>query len=161
MTILSRWLAPAVLAVGLGVAGLTPAPARADDNLARVIVDIADVIVRGGVPYYRYGNYGNDDRLIVVQDRYNRPTYYRHVPRGVAHGYWRNGPGRSQRECDSRGRCRVVYYDARYDRRDDWARNDRHGRYDRHEYRDRWDRDGRDGRGDRDGRDGRRDGWGD
>lgn len=144
MTTLTRWLAPAVLAVGLGVAGLMPTPAQANDNLARVIVDIADVIVRGGVPYYRHGNYDHHDRLIVVHDRYNRPVYYRHAPRGVAHGYWRNAPGRGHRQCDSRGRCRVVYYDSRYDRRDDWARHDRRDRHDRHDRRDHWDRDGRD-----------------
>jgi len=47
-----RWFAPAALAVGLGIAACAaPAPARADDELVRVLVDVADVIFRGGVPY--------------------------------------------------------------------------------------------------------------
>ncbi|WP_410971339.1 hypothetical protein, partial [Salmonella sp. SAL04269] len=51
------------------------------DELVRVLVDVADVIFRGGVPYYRYGDYGRDDRLIVVHDRYGRPLYYRYADR--------------------------------------------------------------------------------
>ena len=99
MVTVSRWLAPAVLAAGLGVAGLAPAPAQAQSNdLARVIVDIADVVLRGGVPYYRHSNYGYEDRLIVVRDRYGRPTYYRNVPRGNAHGYLRQRAGPPQHE---------------------------------------------------------------
>ena len=143
MTMLSRWLAPAVLATGLGVAGLAPAPAQAQgaDDWVRVIVDVADVMYRSGQPYYRYGNYGNDDRLFVVRDRYGRPTYYREVPRGYragppygqAHGYWRNGPGsRETVRCDSRGRCTAKYYDGRYDHRYD-------NRYDNRYYGDRYD----------------------
>ncbi|GAB3754981.1 hypothetical protein [Lysobacter olei] len=146
MSMLSRWIAPAVLATGLGVAGLSPAPAQAQsaNDWARVIVDVADVIYRSGQPYYRYGNYGYDDRLVVVRDRYGRPTYYRNVPRdyragppyGRAHGYWRNGPGsREAVRCDSRGRCTAKYYDERYDRRYD---NRYYG--DRYDHRDRyWD----------------------
>ena len=49
-TVLSRWFAPAVLAAGLGVAAMVPSPARADDDWARVIVDVADVIYHGGYP---------------------------------------------------------------------------------------------------------------
>lgn len=148
MTMLSRWLAPAVLATGLGVAGLSPAPAKAQsgNDWARVIVDVADVIYRSGQPYYRHGNYGYDDRLVVVRDRYGRPTYYRQVPRdyragppyGKAHGYWRNGPGsRETARCDSRGRCTTKYYDPRYDNRYD-RRYD--NRYDNRYYSDRYDR---------------------
>ena len=78
MIMLSRWLAPAVMAVGLGFAAMVPAPARAqDDTLTRVLVDVADVVLRGGQPYYRSGNYRDDDRLIVSRDRYGRPVYYR------------------------------------------------------------------------------------
>lgn len=159
MTMLSRWLAPAVLATGLGVAGLSPAPAQAQDadDWVRVIVDVADVIYRSGHPYYRYGDYGYGDRLVVVHDRYGRPTYYRNVPRGYragppsgkAHGYWRNGPGsRDTVRCDNRGRCTSKYYDARYDRRYDNRYDNRYygDRYDRRDrywdgdrWRDRWD----------------------
>jgi len=142
MTALSRWLAPFVLAAGFGAVAMVPAPARADD-LARVIVDIADVIVRNNTPYYRYGNFGYGDRLIVVRDRYGRPTYYRNVPRytdygyrsgyrsgppyGVAHGYY------NKRDCKHNGKCRATYYDPRYDRRNDYRYSrydDRYHRYD-------------------------------
>jgi hypothetical protein len=82
MTILSRWFAPAVLAAGLGFAAMTPAPVQAQDTLTRVLVDIADVVINNGTPYYRYGNNGYNDRLIVARDRYGRPVYYRQVPYG-------------------------------------------------------------------------------
>ena len=80
MIMLSRWLAPAVMAVGMGFASMVPAPARAqDDTLTRVLVEVADVVLRGGQPYYRYGTYRDDDRLVVARDRYGRPVYYRVV----------------------------------------------------------------------------------
>lgn len=152
MTILSRWLAPAVLAAGLGFGAMTPAPAQAqDDTLTRVLVDIADVVLRGGVPYYRYGDYGYDDRLITQRDRYGRIVYYRMVPRyqsdyragppyGNAYGYWNNGPGSRKVKCNKHGKCTVTYYDPQYDRRgyytdryryydDRYSRYDRDGRY--------------------------------
>lgn len=124
---LTRWILPAVLATGFAAAAVVPAPARANDDLVRVIVDVADVVLRGNTPYYRHGGYGQHDRLLVSYDRYGRPVYYRHVPRHH-HGY-RPGPppharahGRrdhrhSQTRCDSRGRCTVQYYDPRQDRR--------------------------------------------
>lgn len=126
MTALSRWLAPVVVAAGFGVVAMAPAPAMAqsNDDLVRVIVDVADVIIRGNTPYYRYGNYGYDDRLIVVRDRYGRPTYYRYVPRrgyysqppyGNAYGY-RNRYDRRV-SCNRYGKCRTEYYDPRYDAR--------------------------------------------
>jgi len=140
MTILSRWLAPAFLAAGLGLGAMAPAPAHASDDLARVIVDVADVIFHGGYPYYRPDRrYGYNDRLIVVRDRYRRPTYYRYVPRtvyyrdsgyrhnppyGVAHGYWRDGrywDGRRWHDRDRYGR------DDRYDRRRWESRNSSRG----------------------------------
>ena len=67
MSPFTRWIAPLVLAAGFGGAALAPAPAQAQssDHLARVVVDVADVIFRGGSPYYRHGQYGYDDRLIV------------------------------------------------------------------------------------------------
>ena len=148
MAILSRWFAPAVLAAGLGFGAMAvPAPAQAQDDLVRVLVDVADVVLRGGQPYYRHGNYGYDDRLIATRDRYGRLVYYRMAPRhvrsgppyGNAYGYQRNG---SQRvKCNKHGKCKVTYYDARYDRRDDdrYYRT-RYDRYDRYDRRDRyWD----------------------
>lgn len=150
MTILSRWLAPAVLAAGLGFGAVTPAPAQAqDDTLTRVLVDIADVVLRGGVPYYRYGDYGYDDRLIAQRDRYGRVVYYRMVPRyqsdyragppyGNAYGYWNNGPGSRNVKCNKHGKCKVTYYDQRYDRRGYYRYDD--GRYSRYDRNDRyWD----------------------
>ena len=90
MISLSRYLAPAVLAASLGVAAVAaPAPAQAQsDDLVRVLVDVADVVLRSGQPYYRYGDYGYDDRLVMQRDRYGRPVYYRYVPREV----YRQGP---------------------------------------------------------------------
>jgi hypothetical protein len=139
MTTLTRWMAPAALALGLGFGvASVPAPAQAQDDLARVLVDIADVVMRGGTPYYRHGNYGYDDRLIASRDRYGRPVYYRTVadrgayrngpPYGNAYGYYRNGPGSRDMKCNKHGKCKVEYYDPRYDRD---GRRDRSGRYDR------------------------------
>ncbi|MEQ1514631.1 MAG: hypothetical protein ABL934_18400 [Lysobacteraceae bacterium] len=152
---LARWLAPAALAAALGAGALFPAAARADDDLVRVIVDVADIVYRSGQPYYRYGDYGYNDRLIVERDYRGRPVYYRTLPRGDdryrtpygnAYGYRRNHGnynndysrngfvrdpyGRySRQRCDSRGRCRVEYYDPRYDRDDgDYDRYNRHDR---------------------------------
>lgn len=137
MALLSRWLAPAVLATGLGLAGFAPTAAHAQsgDELVRVIVDVADVIMRGGQPYYRHGNYGYNDRLVVVRDRYGRPVYYRQAPRTGYYDYRTryNTPRyttpryTSQRtRCNKNGKCKVEYYDPRYDRRHD----DRYSRWD-------------------------------
>ena len=125
--ILSRLLAPSVLAVALGTGFAMPAaPVQAQDDLTRVLVDIADVVFQSGVPYYRYGDYGRYDRLVIQRDRYGRPVYYRYVPvrqgppHGNAYGYWQNGPGNGYRDvdCNKHGKCKVTYYDSRYDRRD-------------------------------------------
>ena len=140
MATMTRWIAPVVFAAGFGAVAMAPAPAHAQsgDDLARVIVDVADVIFRSGQPYYRHGNYGYDDRLIVDRDRYGRPVYYRNAPRqayrsgppyGNAYGYHRNKNGAVK--CDKKGRCETRYYDPRYDRRYD-ARYD--GRYDNRYY---------------------------
>src|ERR671912_945337 len=121
MAILTRWLAPAALAVGLGFGALTPAPAQAQDTLTRVLVDIADVVLRGGQPYYRHGNYGQHDRLYVQRDRYGRPVYYRVVPPrqshygppyGNAYGYYNNRYDNRYDRYDTRYDNR--YYDTRY-----------------------------------------------
>lgn len=142
MTTLTRWMAPATLALALGFGAATvPAPAQAQDALTRVLVDVADVVLRGGTPYYRHGNYGYDDRLIASRDRYGRTVYYRDMPRdagyrngppyGNAYGYYRNGPGSQKQKCNKKGKCKVEYYDPRYDRE-----GRRHARYDRQH--DRW-----------------------
>jgi hypothetical protein len=163
MTISLRWLAPAVLAAGLGTTALLPAPARAQDQLTRVLVDIADVVINGGVPYYRHGHYASGDRLIAQRDRWGHVRYYRLVPvaprvvyrdpyrdgyryqrnyrtppRGNAYGYWRNGPGARDGWCERYDRC-VVHVE----RRDDWRRHDRdrHDRHDRHRHGNRHGRD--------------------
>lgn len=151
---LTRFFAPAVLAMGLGLAAFAPSTARASDDLVRVLVDVADVIYHSGQPYYRHGRgYGYDNRIIIVRDRYHRPTYYRYVPRtvyysappyGRAHGYYRNSP---------RYDNRYVRYD-RYDR-NRYDYRDRYDSYDRHD-RDRWDDDRHDYRGDRHHKKGRR-----
>ncbi len=86
MTTLSRWLAPAALAVGLGVGAMSPVQAQSQDDLTRVLVDVADVVFRGSTPYYRQGDYSYDDRLVVQRDRYGRPVYYRSVPRSQYYG---------------------------------------------------------------------------
>ena len=152
MTTLSRWLAPAALAVGLGLGTIAPAQAQSQDDLIRVLVNVADVVFRGSTPYYRQGDYSNDDRLVVQRDRYGRPVYYRSMPRsqyygsnGNNNGYYDNGysnnngysNGRDhdnssrQVKCNKHGKCKVEYYDSRYDRngRNDQVRYDRNGRY--------------------------------
>lgn len=146
---LSRLSASAVLAAALGLASLAPGKAHASDDLVRVLVNVADVIHRGGQPYYHDRNFGQYQQVVVVRDRYQRPSYYRDVPRnhrsvyrsappyGNAYGYHRNQA--------------VRYYDRndRYDRDDRRyrGRNDWRSRHDDRRYkgkkkykgRDRWD----------------------
>jgi hypothetical protein len=130
---ISRFLAPSVLAVALGAGFALPAPpVQAQDDLTRVLVDIADVVFRAGVPYYRYGDYGRYDRLVVQPDRYGRPVYYRYMPvpvpvyrgspHGNAYGYRRNDWDHGYRDvdCNKHGKCKVTYYDGRYDRDRGW-----------------------------------------
>ncbi|MDQ3039940.1 MAG: hypothetical protein M3Q51_00840 [Pseudomonadota bacterium] len=158
---LSRYLAPSMLAASLGLAALAaPAPAQAQSNdLVRVLVNVADVVMRGNTPYYRNGDYGNNDRLIAQRDRYGRVVYYRDVrdtqnrngpPYGNAYGYYRNGPGASDRnvKCNKHGKCKSVstYYDPRHDR--DRRNSDRDDRHDDHH--DNYSRDRRDYRDDHD-----------
>ena len=148
MATVTRWLASTALAAGLGLATLaapTQVQAQSNDDLVRVIVDVADVIFRGGYPYYRYGDYGYNDRLIVERDRYGRPVYYRYQPRdynhrsgppyGNAYGYWKKHPQATRLSCDRKGRCVTRYYDPRYDRRYDNRYDNRYYGYDR-DYRD-------------------------
>lgn len=119
---MTRWFAPVVFAAGLAVASLAPSSAHAqshDQNVARVIVDVADVIFRSGQAYDRRGRYGHDDLLVVVRDRYGRPFYYRSAPGRVSYGprYRQQAPRLGNTRCDRRGRCTVTYYDARRDNR--------------------------------------------
>ena len=113
MTLVHRWLATAALAAGLGMGAMTPTPAQAQDRYAveRVVVDLADVIFRGGYPYYRYGNaygyYGNH-----YSNRYSRTYSQRRV------------------SCDRNGNCVTRYYDPRYDRRYNGYDNRYYDRYD-------------------------------
>lgn len=148
MSTASRWFAPALLAAGLGLASLAPLPAQAQssNDLVRVLVDVADVVLRGNTPYYRNGDYGYDDRLIVERDRYGQPVYYRQVqrsdrhgpPYGNAYGYHRNAASRNVTsrnvKCNKHGKCKATYYDPRHDRgdhRDEHRHDDRYSRYDR------------------------------
>ena len=127
---LSRYLAPAVLAASLGVAAIAaPAPAQAQsDDLVRVLVNVADVVMQGNQPYYRHGDYGYNDRLVAERDRYGRVVYYRNAPPanqfrgsppyGNAYGYYNNRPvtGNRNVKCNKHGKCKATYYDPRYDR---------------------------------------------
>ena len=146
---LSRYFAPAVLAASLGLAAVVaPAPAQAQsDDLVRVLVNVADVVMRGDTPYYRNGNYGYNDRLIAQRDRYGRVVYYRNVPNtqyrngppyGNAYGYYRNGPGASNRnvKCNKHGKCKTTYYDPRHDRDGRYGYNARMDRHDDRRWRD-------------------------
>lgn len=157
---LSRYFAPAILAASLGLAAVAaPAPAQAQSSdLVRVLVNVADVVMRGNTPYYRDGNYGYDDRLIAQRDQYGRIVYYRNVPRnqyygnnqyngnnqppyGNAYGYYRNAPVTGNRavKCNKHGKCKAQYYDPRYDRDGRYgisnARYDRDDRDDRDDHR--------------------------
>src|SRR3546814_12137367 len=78
MTTATRWLAPVALAVGLGFVALSP-QAQAQDSLTRVLVNVADVVMLGSTPYYRYGNNGYGDPLAQQHDRHGRLLYYRTV----------------------------------------------------------------------------------
>lgn len=132
----TRWIAPAALAASLGLASFAPAAkAQSMDELTRTIVNIADVVFRGNQPYYRYGDYGADDRLIQGRDAYGRPVYYRVVddrysgygygnaynrstpPYGRAYGYYNRAPAQQRVKCNKHGKCKAEYYDGRYDQR--------------------------------------------
>jgi hypothetical protein len=146
MQILTRWFAPALLAAGLGFGAMAPAPAQAQDSLTRVLVDVADVVFNGGTPYYRYGNYSPDDRLVVGRDAYGRPIYYRQVPYGYRYGdrYDRDGDGRYDRGGPPYGNAYGYYRNGPGSHhRHGWSRkHDRRDRDDRdHEWRHRGDRD--------------------
>lgn len=131
MATLSRWLAPGVLAAGLGFGAAIPSPAQAEDDLVHVLVHVADVVLHGGFHYYRHGGYGYGNRLVVRYDPYGHPLYYRTVPRyysghyggggyyddgyydsyrGRTHGYYRDGAVSRGAKCNKHGKCKVSYY---------------------------------------------------
>jgi hypothetical protein len=140
---MARWVAPLVLATGFAAA-IVPKTAHAqEDQGTRVIVDIADVVVRGGQPYYRYGGYRDADRLVVGRDRYGRPVYYRivdrrdwrdrdrdrhdpdryayrhhrrHVYRPAYPAYGYGDPTARRVTCNKYGNCTVTYYEPGYPR---------------------------------------------
>lgn len=140
---ISRWVAPAALTAALAVGAFAPAPARAQSyDLTRAIVDIADVVFRGNQPYYRGGDYGQDDRLVMGRDAYGRTVYYRvdqygryntynngynnsyntryrtgNPPYGNAYGYYGRQQQQQRVKCNPHGKCKAEYYDPRYDRR--------------------------------------------
>ncbi len=144
MQILTRWFAPALLAAGLGFGAMAPASAQAQDSLARVLVDAADVVFNGPTPYYRYGNDGPDDRLVVGRDAYGR----RQVPyayRNSGRDYDRDDNRRDLSRRDDRGAPAYgnAYGYYRYgpdgNRRHGWSGEQHRGDRD-HEWRDRGDR---------------------
>ncbi|RMH93398.1 hypothetical protein EBB59_05845 [Lysobacter pythonis] len=122
-------MAPTILAAGFGLGALAMSQqVQAQEPPTRVLVDIEDVILHDGQPYYRHGDYGLDERLIVEHDRHGRPRYYRVVdshygnpPYGNAYGYYRNGQG-SRARCNRNGKC--VWYTPRYDYRSDYRHHD-------------------------------------
>ena len=152
---LNRWIASTALAASLGLAAFAPSAQAQSDSLTRAIVDIADVVFRGNQPYYRYGDYGQDDRLIAGRDAYGRTVYYR-VPRddrysgygyntrqvrtsppyGRAYGYYGRAPGQQRVKCNKHGKCVSSYYDARYDQRRYYSSNNYYSRSTRQPY---WD----------------------
>ena len=151
---LSRFLAPAVLAASLGVAAVAaPSPVQAQSSdLVRVLVSVADVVMRGNTPYVRNSDYGSEDRLIAQRDQYGRVVYYRNVPRDqyygnggygndgyyannqryrtsqqqYGYGYERAAPvtGGRQVKCNKHGKCKATFYDPRYDRGGRYDRDD-------------------------------------
>jgi hypothetical protein len=126
-----RWLALALLASGFAAFAPGQAQDRPQDRQpARVTVDIGDVVVRGGQPYYRHGGYRDADRLVVARDRHGRPVYYRLVYRDPygqhrfryrhhdRNRYVYDDPRRVETarrvDCNSRGNCTVTWQDPDY-----------------------------------------------
>ena len=122
MTPLSRWIAPALLALGT-VAGAS-GPARAQDTV-QVRVASDKVVVRDGQAYTRDARSGRYERLVVRRDRNGRLAYFRVVPRNTYYGgYGYYGgyafddteyrPSARKVDCSSNGNCTVSYYDPYY-----------------------------------------------
>ncbi len=126
MNLLKTSLTAGVLALGIAAAGFTPTPAKAQSvvDIARVIVDVHDIVYRSGVPYYRYGSYRPEDRVYYVVRNGHREYYRKGPPRGNAYGYYGRAPGQMKKRTVVRNN---YYY--RGDRNDrDHGRDDDHGR---------------------------------
>ena len=98
MKTMKSLIATAAIAAGLSFVA-APGTAQAQNAIvdaARVLVNVSDIVYRNGQPYYRYGDYGPQDRIIVVSEG-GRDRYYRQAPRGVAHGYYGTQPGHNKR----------------------------------------------------------------
>ena len=135
---LMGWVAPAVLAAGLGFGAI--APVHAQDSLSRVLVNVADVVFNNGTPYDRYGDYGSNDRLTTGRDAYGRPVYYRQGYDGNQYNqnpynqrvaYDRYGrpvydqSGRRAEHCNKHGKCKGRGGDRHNDGDDEHGWNDR------------------------------------
>lgn len=81
-----RWLVPMVIATALGVVA-TIAPAHAQDNPDRMLVDTPDLVFRDCAPR---GDDRDDDRPAIRRDAYGRPIYFRYIP--LDRHQVRNGP---------------------------------------------------------------------
>ena len=139
MKTLKALLGGTAIAMGLGFASLAPVPAQAQNStvdLARVIVNVNDIVYRGGQPYYRYGSYGPEDRIIVVREG-SRNRYYRNVPRGNAYGYyghpsqtkqWNQNGKKSQKDRKKWEKERRKQANRYYSRGNDRYDDRRHGR---------------------------------
>lgn len=130
----SRLSASAVLAAALGLASLAPGRANASEELVRVLVNVADVIYRNQQPYYHDRNDGRYDQVVMERDRYQRPVYYRYVPRNGSNGY-RSAPPYGNAYGYHRNQAVRYDRDDRYDRYDRYDRRDRehdkwHSRHD-------------------------------
>lgn len=131
---------PRIAALALGCAlAFAQSPVRAEDAPIRVVVDVADVVMRNGYPYYRHGGFGYRDRLIVESDAYGRPIYYRMAPAEdvvqrdtgsrPSYGHYgqrvRDDRYYSSERCNANGVCQVEYYDPEDGRRWSGARYQR------------------------------------
>ena len=74
-----------------------------------MLVDIADVVFRAGVPYYRYGDYGRYDRLVGAARPLRAGWQYRYMPVAYGAGY-RRDDDRYYRDvdCNKHGKCKVT-----------------------------------------------------
>ena len=116
-----------------------PAPAQAADVQVRVLVDVADLVVRRGRPYYYDEGYYRP--VVVEYDRWRRPVYYRYGPPPRPVVVYRPAPHYHPPVPRYR-----VSYDPRHDRwdRDDrrhYRKHDTHGHRGHRGHRDRddWD----------------------
>src|SRR5688572_10452625 len=94
MTPLSRWVAPAMLALALGMVAGPAGSAHAQEAArAEVRVDADTVVVRNGQAYRRDARSGRYERVQVRRDRNGRLVYFRVVPRRTHDDGYRGGYG--------------------------------------------------------------------